>query len=367
MTNLKVDIIYYKTSSDFELEFNLTGCCRMRLFKDKIDERKELVSALARDVSRSRIILIVSDLYGDKNGAETISAAIGYKYVSIDKTAHSIKSDEDIYVPTGALPLVTKSGQFGGFIIECGKQSIIVVSSDRTLRHEIMRSFIHQYIFDINQVEAYNERLRHESENNPIIDNSNILIAARKEFTHEMPKVDTNTLNNAEGVPVTAPEGVVVPDELVSVETEKADAEEDCSSSENTDESAINCDDENVCAEENLSAENNADDLTDIATDDNVAENGQAAEKESADRGNSVTQHTDGFEIPHEVLSEFDSNEKKVNRKIMRRRKGGDILLLIIAILLLLGFGLLAYFLVYLPLITGEMPNSLSQILEAIL
>ena len=41
MTNLKVDIIYYKTSSDFELEFNLTGCCRMRLFKDKIEAELE--------------------------------------------------------------------------------------------------------------------------------------------------------------------------------------------------------------------------------------------------------------------------------------------------------------------------------------
>ena len=27
--NLKVDVIYYKTNTDFEMEFNLCGCCRM--------------------------------------------------------------------------------------------------------------------------------------------------------------------------------------------------------------------------------------------------------------------------------------------------------------------------------------------------
>ena len=36
--NVKVDIIYYDTSTDFELEFNLCGCCRMRLLTDKTDD-----------------------------------------------------------------------------------------------------------------------------------------------------------------------------------------------------------------------------------------------------------------------------------------------------------------------------------------
>ena len=37
--NLKVDVIYYKTNSDFEMEFNLCGCCRMRLLSDKTPDK----------------------------------------------------------------------------------------------------------------------------------------------------------------------------------------------------------------------------------------------------------------------------------------------------------------------------------------
>lgn len=375
MTNLKVDIIYYKTSSDFELEFNLTGCCRMRLFKDKIDDRKEFVTALARDVSRSRIILVISDLNGDKNGAETVSAAIGYKYVPLDKAAYSVKSDEDIYVPKGALPLVTKSGQFGGCIIECGKQSIIIVTSDRALRHEIMRSYIHQYIFDINQVEAYNERLRHESENNPIIENSNILTAARKEFTTEMPKVNSETLaaSKNDSVPVTAPAGVVIPDEISEpVKNESYDSENmECIS---VSEDATSKDTEELHNSENGSS---ADSAETEKTDDTVEREGidetrdvsqTTADEEYENTINMASSQTDGFEIPREVLDELgNKNEKKLDRRIVRRRKGGNIALLIISILLLLGFGLLAYFLVYLPIITGAMPNNLTKLLEAIL
>ena len=200
MTNLKLDIIYYKTSSDFELEFNLSGCCRMRIFKDKAESPKELVTALARDVARSRIILIVSDLLGEKNGVEVICSSIGYDYKSVDKSAYSILTEGEIKAPAGSLPLVTKTGQYGGFILESGKQSIIVVSSDRTLRHEVMKLYVHQYIFDINQVEAYNERLRHESEHNPIIDGSNILSSARQEFASV-----TEAVSLAEGVMLLTP------------------------------------------------------------------------------------------------------------------------------------------------------------------
>ena len=37
---MKVDVIYYKTNTDFEMEFNLCGCCRMRLLTDKAPDRK---------------------------------------------------------------------------------------------------------------------------------------------------------------------------------------------------------------------------------------------------------------------------------------------------------------------------------------
>ena len=54
--NLRSDIIYYKSGSDFELEFNLCGCCRMRLLTAKPSNKKTFVHSLARAVSRSRVI-----------------------------------------------------------------------------------------------------------------------------------------------------------------------------------------------------------------------------------------------------------------------------------------------------------------------
>lgn len=46
--NIKSDIIYYKTATDFELEFNLCGTCRMRLLSDKMQDKKSFVHSLAR-------------------------------------------------------------------------------------------------------------------------------------------------------------------------------------------------------------------------------------------------------------------------------------------------------------------------------
>ena len=62
--NLKVDIIYHLTPSDFEMEFNLCGCCRTRLLNDKTSDKKSFVRALARDVARSRVIIVCGPLFG---------------------------------------------------------------------------------------------------------------------------------------------------------------------------------------------------------------------------------------------------------------------------------------------------------------
>ncbi|MBO5852924.1 MAG: hypothetical protein J6Q74_03850 [Clostridia bacterium] len=165
MSNLKIDIIYYKTASDFEMEFNLSGCCRMRMFKDKVDTPKGLVNALARDVSRSKIIIIVSDLVGENTSVSTTSKAIKLPLVELDKEKFGVQSTGDILLPKTAVPLVTKSGIYGGFIIENGPQSIIFVSSERTLRHEIMKTYVHNYVFDVGQLHAYQQRLNSDSSN----------------------------------------------------------------------------------------------------------------------------------------------------------------------------------------------------------
>ena len=338
ISNLKVDIIYYKTSSDFELEFNLSGCCRMRIFKDKVNDRKELVNTLARDVSRSRVIIVVTDLLGEKNGVEIVSSAIGYKYEPIDKMAPSIKSGDNIKAPHGCLPLVTKAGQYGGCIVECGKQSIIIVSSDRSLRHEVMRTYIHQYIFDINQVEAYNERLRHENEHNPIIDQSNILNTARQEFMPATAEIQATT-DSADA------DSAAECEESALTETASADENSQAAVSEET-----------TSKEEEITEQNNDDSE---ATDDEVrAEN------------TVVRSSSEGFVAmmsDKEDMQDTVYNNADVDRRLPRRKKGTDIALLVVVILLLVCFGLLAYYFVYLPIVGGELPNDLTKIISEVL
>ncbi len=356
--NLKVDIIYYKTSGDFELEFNLSGCCRMRIFKDNVDSAKVLVSALSRDVSRSRVILLVTDLIGEKNGAEILSAAIGYNYEDINKAAYSIKSSDEIKAPRGCLPLVTKQGQYGGFIIESGKQSIIVVSSDRTLRHEVMRLYIHQYIFDINQVELYNERLRHESENNPIIDNSNILNTARQELSglpEEGEGITSVTSESGESVSVSAGKGVVLP--TTNLDTDNRTSEQTIESERDLEKSEAQKFDSS--AEETPSLESST-------QDNNIeAEHSKNTAKVNFE---AVESHSSGFVTHMSVFEDEDEQkeEKKINKRQRRPQKGTHIALLVISVLLLICCALLAYFLVYIPITGGEIPNDLQQILSEV-
>ncbi len=288
MSNLKIDIIYYKTSSDFEMEFNLSGCCRMRMFKDKIETPKGLVNTLARDVARSKIILIVTDLFGEYSGIPTISRAIGLPLVSPNKNEYGIKTTDDIRLPETAVPLVTKSGIYGGCIIESGPQSIIIVSSVRALRHEIMKAYVHNYVFDVGQLLAYQERMGVDGPS-------------------AMPPIAR--LSKAE---VTAEE--TTPNEVSANEAEAVSESQDTAL-----DTAIN-----YVMEKKIKAQSDTD--TGIIG-----------------AGINATAEIDIASSPEEIPVKA--------KKPRKRRKAANIILLIIVVLLLIGFGILAYYFVYLPLI----------------
>lgn len=282
MSNLKIDIIYYKTSSDFEMEFNLSGCCRMRMFKDKVETPKGLVNTLARDVSRSKIILIVSDLFGEDSGIPTISRAIGLPLVAPSKSEYGIKTTDDIKLPETAVPLVTKSGIYGGCIIESGPQSIIIVSSVRALRHEIMKAYVHNYVFDVGQLLAYQERVGGDGHSAmpPIVG-----LASRDGLVN---RANSDT------------------DNVTSEETADYDSK----------------------SEINVSTEPKS-----KATDD----------RQIISAGINSTAEID-------IISPTEDKPAKAT-KPRKNRKAANIILLIIVVLLLIGFGILAYYFVYLPLI----------------
>ncbi|MBE6749955.1 MAG: hypothetical protein E7560_02175 [Ruminococcaceae bacterium] len=147
--NIKTDIIYYKTATDFEMEFNLCGCCRMRLLTDKSPDKKTLIQSLARAVSRSRVIIVTGNLFGEEGITSLVATAIGNKLAVADNKTFGIIGDDEIEIIAGSTPLVTKEGIFGGCIIESGPQTLILLSDSKNVRKQIMQTLIHPYIEEL--------------------------------------------------------------------------------------------------------------------------------------------------------------------------------------------------------------------------
>lgn len=151
--NIKVDIAYYKTNTDFEMEFNLCGCCRMRLLTDKAPDKKTLVHSLARAVSRSRVIIIVGNLFGGDGIINIAAGATGSKLAKADNRTYGISSEEDVEIISGSTPLVTPEGYFGGCIIEKGPQTMILLTENKNVRKSVMKTLIHPYIEELCAIE----------------------------------------------------------------------------------------------------------------------------------------------------------------------------------------------------------------------
>lgn len=236
--NIKVDIVYYKTNTDFEMEFNLCGCCRMRLLTDKASDKKTLVHDLARAVSRSRVIIIAGKLSGEEGIIEITARAIAKTVTEIDKSLYGIRSAEKVNVINGATPLVTPNGDFGGCIIESGPQSMILLSDDRAVRKTVMNTLIHPYIEEICALD---------------------LKAKANKAAHEVSDVITSPKPQAVNIPETI-------DASLNTEAYADEAEPDASDTVIEPETQA----EAEPFEEEISAEDTADSATDDNEDDNV-------------------------------------------------------------------------------------------------
>ncbi len=147
--SLKMDIIYYKTSTDFEMEFNLCGCCRMRLLNDKCSDRKPLINSMAKAVKRSSIIMITGPLFSEDSIINIAAAAINTKLVAIDNAKYNINYSDEIFILKNSTPLVTSEGFFGGCIIESGPQTMILISDNKNIRKQLMTELVHPYIAEL--------------------------------------------------------------------------------------------------------------------------------------------------------------------------------------------------------------------------
>lgn len=161
--NIKTDIIYYKTNTDFELEFSICGCCRMRLLTDKVADTKNLIPSMARAVSRSRIILIIGNLFGNDGILSLAAKAISKELAVINNSDFGIEDDSEIKIIDGATPLVSPQGVFGGCIIESGPQTLILLTENKSVRKSIMNTLIHPYITEL-AAQLYKETAEKKTE-----------------------------------------------------------------------------------------------------------------------------------------------------------------------------------------------------------
>lgn len=148
--NIKVELIYFACAKDFEFEFNLCSACQIRLLTDNPDSIEALPHSLAKGVGRSQVV-IITGLYSNQM-IDCVAAAIGFKTSDINCEKYQITSAFAQKIIDGALPLVTTSGKYVGLILESGPQSLVLLSSDKTSRKEIMTTLIQPYIADLSRL-----------------------------------------------------------------------------------------------------------------------------------------------------------------------------------------------------------------------
>ena len=204
--NIKVDVIYYKTPTDFEMEFNLSGCCRMRLLTDKAPDRKVLVNQMVRAVSRSRIIIVSGALFGEDSIIETCAKAIGKPLAEIDNSQFGIDSDENILIIKDSVPLVSKEGIFGGCIIEQGPQTLILLTENKSIRKGIMQNLIHPYIKEIVAAELVEkeeiaEEPVEETTEEPVEEMFEETADTEEEISDEAEEIAEETKEDTEEIP----------------------------------------------------------------------------------------------------------------------------------------------------------------------
>ena len=151
LKNLKIDIIYYETPSDFEFEFNLGGCCHCRVLNNTTSSPKELIGCLSKAVGRSRVIIVVGNFNQPNGLCLLISKAIGRQLTSVSADEYGIIEGSNTTVIEGALPLVSSDGLLSGCIIESGPQSIILLPDEKNLRKDIAENLIFQYISAVSR------------------------------------------------------------------------------------------------------------------------------------------------------------------------------------------------------------------------
>lgn len=346
LKNLKIDIIYYNTPSDFEFEFNLGGYCRSRILNAKANGLKEALTKLAVAVSRSRVIIIIGELLGENGCIAPVAKAISKQLVQVDHRQYHITSPEPINIIEGSLPLVSSNGEFGGCIIESGPQSIVFLSQDKSLRSSIEKELLSHYLTSLSMTSdeendiVNSEETATEPESTP---EENILPEEPVEtvVTENIENVDTGESTETADVSEDSLNNVndVLPEnELEDIVFESEDElEEDIISNETEDvifEDSV----EGEVAEEPDSKESNSEDTEPIKT-----------EMSDLFSGANEVITNDSFDNESDNFDNYENMEKEPKKPLSPLFK---VLLVLFAVLFVV-VAILLYYTVYLPGLDG--------------
>ncbi len=341
LKNLKVDIIYYNTPSDFEFEFNLGGYCRCRILNAKCATLKETVNKLALAVTRSSVVIIVGKLLGENGFVAPVAKAIGKSLAPVDHRKFHITNPEPISLIEGSLPLVTQSGDFGGCIIESGPQSIIMLTDDKPLRDKISAELLSFYLTSLSRLP--------EDEFEIINKESTVLNEEVNKEVNEVEPVEETVVET----PDLVEEQIETNEEIVEdapeiIEEEKAENEE----TEKTDFTEVDSPFIDITEETNESidifsgAEDDKDEIFLLSDDENDTENNSYFEDSNSDL----------------IFGTNEPEEKEKAPRVSKKNSSLSTVLLILTISLLLIAAALLYFVVYLPGLDGI--NTLDYIKE---
>ena len=146
--DLTLEVIYLNQPTDFKMEFELCSSSNVRFLSLPVKSQGEFLTALSKSVVRSRAIITVGSfnpldkLYIPK----IIAKATGYELGAVENEKIVIAAEKSVFLPKTSLPLVDSNGNLGGCVLENNDQTIIMLTSDRELRHTIVSDLVCPYL-----------------------------------------------------------------------------------------------------------------------------------------------------------------------------------------------------------------------------
>ncbi|MEE0945695.1 MAG: hypothetical protein U0M42_02555 [Acutalibacteraceae bacterium] len=309
--NLKVDVIYYNTPADFEFEFNLGGCCPSRILNNRTSSPAEMLTALSKSVSRSRIILVIGKVNEEDGLMAIISKAIGMPLTEVNTEEFSVVYPQTPVVIKNALPLISNDGILAGCIVESGPQAIVLLPDSKSLRKEICETLVFPYVTAMSKTPETDNVMGDEEK--PEEENTQEIAEEEQENTEETYEVQTE---EADVEPITEEEIVEEVEQAEELpETEISDSENETEENETQQSSFFNDEEENEAS----------------LIDDNYVFTKSETEEEAA---NDYTE---------------DENDDATIPKKKLRLSGLSIAILAVIVMLLVVAAALLYILVYEP------------------